>query len=429
MSNTIAALGLQGAASRLIRCRANTKRTKKLTTITCTLETQRHFRRRLETKGWENPIPEDNSIVSETWSAAQHIYGLGIIETPLTQSPWLQEASSASSVSLKLETQQITGSFKARGAAHKIISLLSTTMDHNHPHPPSSVITSSTGNHALGVLHACSALSSAGKPITATIFVPTTLSPLKASKLKAAADKSNAIIIASGVDCIESERAARDHAQRHNQPYISPYNDLAIAGGQGTIALELCLAVPPTKLDAVFVPVGGGGLISGIAAFLKTMDPTIKVYGCQPQNSDVMLRSIKAGRVVDDVPCQETLSDGTAGGIESDSITFEHCQQYVDEWVVVDEQHIAKAMLGVQRHHGIQLEGSAGVAVASFLTVADSLRGKHAVIVCCGGNVSQETYEKAYELVRDEGAGVGGESMDDWLEKRRRSKEGSAAAF
>jgi threonine dehydratase len=283
---------------------------------------------------------------------------------------------------------QVTGSFKARGAAHKMLSLPPTT---------THIVTSSTGNHALAVLHAVSSLAARGRKLHATLFVPETISPEKASKLRKAGAAANAEIIATGKDCIEAEAAARVEAERSGGVYISPYNDLQVAAGQGTLAFELLMTIPAGKLDAVFVPVGGGGLMSGVAAVLKAVHPGVTIVGCQPERSDVMKRSVEAGFVVE-LPWQETLSDGTAGGIESDSVTLEYCSEFVDEWVTVSEKEIASAMVQVAGHHAMNVEGAAGVAVASYLKRADRWSGKHAVVVCCGGNVAAESLERAYEL-------------------------------
>lgn len=384
----------------------------------CSLEAQKHFVKRLEAQGWEAGVRDHSKahpLVHEAWAAMDHIYGVGVLETALEASPWLHAAmrSSGGSVHLKLENRQVTGSFKARGAAHKLLSLTPEQRT-------AGIVTSSTGNHALAVLHAVAALQSAGRPVAAKVYVPKTIAPQKAAKLQTAAKTCGAEIVAIGEDCIEAEGAARAEAEATGKVYVSPYNDLSVAGGQGTVALEILMSLPAERLDAVFVPVGGGGLISGIAAVLKSIDPAVKVIGCQPSRSDVMRQSVLAGKVVD-LPWQDTLSDGTAGGIEEGSITLEPCQQFVDEWICVEEDAIATAMVGVHGHHGMGIEGSAGVAVASFLKVADRMQGKHVVIVACGGNVAAATLDAAYEMTRQRSMGSMG-SIDEM-------SRGPAAAF
>lgn len=368
--------------------------------VTCFKEeSKRWFFKRLDAQGRDartKPASDLHPLVSETWKAMEEIYGLGVIETPLQPSPWLhafageEGPGNRGSAHLKLESSQVTGSFKARGAAHKLLSI---------PADQLRVTCSSTGNHALGVLSAATALAAVGRPVDLTIYIPSTVTPQKVAKLQAAATKCGAKIITIGQDCVEAENAARAAAEAEGKIYVSPYNDISVAGGQGTLAVELLMALPLNKLDAVFVPVGGGGLIAGVAALLKSLDPQVKIYGCQPEASDVMHQSLEAGKVVD-LEWQETLSDATAGGIEQDAFTVEACRQFVDEWITVTEPQIAAAMVGIHGHHGLAIEGAAGVAVASYIKVAEEqMRGKHAVIVVCGGNVAAETLDKAYQHV------------------------------
>ena len=286
----------------------------------------------------------------------------------------------------------MTGSFKARGAAHKLLSLTPEQLQ-------KGIITCSTGNHASAVLHAVTALqkASSGRTVDLDVYIPSTVTPQKVAKLESAAEKCGARIIVVGQDCVEAEIAARAAATAAGKTYISPYNDYAVAGGQGTLAVELLFSLPPTKLDVVFVPVGGGGLIAGVAALLKHMvGPSVTIIGCQPERSDVM-RSVEAGSVVE-LPWEETLSDATAGGIEEDSLTLAACTEFVDEWVTVTETEIASAL--VKAHgEGLVIEGSAGVAVASYLKLAERMKGKDAVVVVCGGNVAVDVLDKAYEIV------------------------------
>lgn len=226
------------------------------------------------------------------------------------------------------------------------------------------------------------------------IYLPRTVDPVKVSRLRMA----GAEIVFHGDNCLEAEKEARKVAQEQGGVYISPYNDIQVAGGQGTLALELLKQLSPDRMDMLFVPVGGGGLISGIAAVLKAVSPSIHIVGCQPAVSDVMRRSVEQGQVVE-MPWSETLSDGTAGGIEEDTITLVPCMSLVDEWITVQETDIAKAMVHTYTHHGLAVEGAAGVAIASFLKKAAELNGRNCVIVCCGGNVSKQTMDRAYRLV------------------------------
>ncbi|KAK9828163.1 hypothetical protein WJX74_001208 [Apatococcus lobatus] len=317
---------------------------------------------RVAARQWKLPsLPDAPALAQESIRAAKTVYA-GAHETPLQPADWLSEACGAF-VLLKLENKQATGSFKVRGATHKVLSM--------------------SRQHSCG-----------GPEMRPRIFLPQTVSKGKMDSL----EQQGADLQLHGTDCIQAETAARAAAEEGGLEYISPYNDLQVAGGQGTIALELMAALPREQLDTVLVPVGGGGLISGIAACLKSADPSIKIIGCQPSASNIMAQSIVAGHVVD-AASHDTLSDGTAGGVEPDSITYAACQEYVDEWVSVDEPEIAEAMLQTRHNTHMQIEGAAGVAVASCLKIGKRLQGQHVVIIICGGNVTDTTYSKAEELL------------------------------
>ncbi|MEM9208304.1 MAG: pyridoxal-phosphate dependent enzyme, partial [Pseudomonadota bacterium] len=173
--------------------------------------------------------------------------------------------------------------------------------------------------------------------------------------------------------------------------YLSPYNDWAVIAGQGTCGVEIAEQLP--EADAVFIAVGGGGLIAGVGTALKAVDPDVEIVSCQPLASAVMTESVKAGRILD-LPSEPTLSDGTAGGIEAGAVTFDQCRKVVGRYVVVAEADIARAMRDfVDAQHQV-IEGAAGVALAGFRQIADDYAGKNVVIVICGGNVSRETLKQ-----------------------------------
>ena len=173
--------------------------------------------------------------------------------------------------------------------------------------------------------------------------------------------------------------------------YISPYNDREVIGGQGTIGLELERQF--SDIDAVFLALGGGGLISGVAGYLKGVFPEIEIIGCSPVNSMVMIESLKAGRILD-TPSLPTLSDGTAGGLEPGSVTFDLCGKYIDDFMAVTEDEIRESMAAFITRHRMLIEGAAAVPIASFLKMKDRFRGKQVVIIICGGNVSGKTLKK-----------------------------------
>jgi threonine dehydratase len=297
-----------------------------------------------------------------------------ILETPLEYSPWLSQETGAQ-VWLKLEHLQRTGSFKLRGAANKLLSLTPEQKERG-------VITASTGNHGTGLAHIAAQLG-----VKATVFLPKTTAPAKVAGMKVYGVE----LRYHGQDCIESERQARLTASQQNIPFVSPYNDPEIIAGQGTIGLELSRQIP--DMDAVFVPVGGGGLVSGIAGFLKTEKPSVQVIGCQPFNSAVMYESVKAGEILD-LESLPTLSDGTAGGLEENSITFAMCQRWVDDFVLLTEEEIADALRFLLEKHYYLIEGAAGLSVAAIKKQAEPFQGKKVVLILCGRKLGMDTLRK-----------------------------------
>ena len=297
-----------------------------------------------------------------------------IRETPLDYSPALSELSGAN-VYLKLENLQHTGSFKLRGAFNKLLSLTPEER-------AAGGVAASSGNHGAAIAYAMSKLG-----VTGVIFVPEQTSPTKVDAIKRAGGEVRFF----GNDGLDTEMHAREYAEQNDMVYLSPYNDLDVIAGQGTCGVEIARQL--SAIDAVFIAVGGGGLISGVGSFLKSVNPAISVIACQPLASAVMTESVKAGEILD-LPSEPTLSDGTAGGIEAGSITFDICRDLVDDYQVVTEEQIAEAMcLFIDSHHMLP-EGAAGVAIAGFLASAEKYQGKNVVIIVCGGNISRETLKK-----------------------------------
>ena len=275
---------------------------------------------------------------------------------------------------LKLEHLQKTGSFKLRGATNKILSL-------SPQEAAKGVITSSTGNHALGV-----ATAARYRGVDAEVFVSSQVSPEKLRLI----ETCGAWIRQSGDNPLAAELAARAAATAGGKTYISPYNDPYVVAGQGTIAAELVEQVG--KIDAIYVAVGGGGLIGGIGAYLKSASPATEIVGCWPENSRVMYECLLAGKVID-FPEQPTVSESTAGGVEPGSITLELCQKVIDRSVLVSEAEILEAMRWT-RPRGWTIEGAAGVAIAAFFKELSRQRGKTVVIISCGGNASEEVLSR-----------------------------------
>ena len=297
-----------------------------------------------------------------------------IRQTPLEPSADLGRESGGP-VFLKLENIQHTGSFKVRGALNRLMVL-------DPDQRKAGIVTASSGNHGLAVAFGMNRLG-----IKGVIYLPERASPLKVKMLQ----NLGATIRFHGSHCEVTEAYARRQAEKNGQVYISPYNDPFVVGGQGTVGLEILDRLP--QVECILVSVGGGGLIAGIAGVVKALRKETRVVGCLPDRSPVMAASIQAGRILD-IETRDTLSDGTAGGIEPGAITFDPCRTLVDDWVLVTEDEIRGAMVRVFDNHRLVIEGAAGVTVAGFLKMAPQLTGKTAALVICGGNIDVTLFKR-----------------------------------
>lgn len=301
---------------------------------------------------------------------AEHTIRPYIRTTPLEHSLPLSQLTGGQ-VFLKLENIQHTGSFKVRGAMNALLALTSEQREQG-------VVTASSGNHGIAVAFGLHTLHLPG-----LIFVNESTSSAKVEAIRA----YGASVRFWGADSVITEEYARAYAKDHAMVYISPYNDLHVIGGQGTIGVELCQQ--REHIDTVLVALGGGGMITGIAAYLKSVFPHAEVIGCSPENSAVMAKSVQAGQILE-LESLPTLSDGTAGGVERDAITFPLCQQLVDDYLLVSEEEIRRALrLCLQKHHML-IEGAAAVPLAALLKTPERFRDKTVVVVLCGANVSLE---------------------------------------
>lgn len=304
-------------------------------------------------------------------------------ETPLVRAAGLGEPGDE--VYLKLESMQHTGSFKLRGALSKLLALAPEQRARG-------VATASSGNHGAAVAYACRALGTSG-----VVFVPEHAAPTKLRLI----ERLGAEVRRFGDDSVLAEAHARAYADKHGLAYISPYNDWDVVAGQGTIGVELERQLD--RVDALFVAVGGGGLIGGVAGYLKARRPGLRVVGCLPANSPVMAESVRAGRILD-IPSLPTLSDGTAGGIEAGAITFELCRELVDEYVLVSERAIADELRACVEQEHLLAEGAAGVALAAFRQEQARFRGQRVVVIICGANIGAAALG---EILREDAPGQG----------------------
>ena len=299
-------------------------------------------------------------------------------KTPLEYSHFLSDLSGGE-VWLKLENQQHTGSFKIRGATNKLLQL-------SEEEKRRGIVTASSGNHAQGVGYAGKILG-----LDSTIVVPTYTPRVK----RDAIELFGVELIIHGDEYMEAERFSRDLEARLGKTHISAYNDLDIIMGQGTVGLEIAEEMP--NIDKVLVPVGGGGLISGVSCALKTMDTSIEVLGAQSVASPVMHESLKQGRIVD-MDLEDSYAEGLHGGIEGNSVTFELCRKYVDEVILVKEDTILRAIGKVLVEQHQVIEGAAAVGVAAILENPERYNDEKVCIVISGGNIELDLLEKSMRL-------------------------------
>jgi threonine dehydratase len=291
-----------------------------------------------------------------------------IRRTPLEYSEPLSRETGAK-VYVKWECDQITGSFKLRGALNKLRSLSDADRGRG-------VVSASTGNHGLAISHA-----SRLEGIGLKLFLPTTVAEVKKAKIEAL----GVDVELQGSSCEKTEAVAREFAGRTGRVFVSPYNDWDIVFGAGTVGLEL--ADDLSRFEDVLVPVGGGGLIAGIAGFLKAARAETRIIGVQPENSAFMAASIAAGCLVD-IDEKESIADAVAGGIESGSITFPLCRDLLDFIEEVPESLISRAMALVHEHHGRMVEGAGALPLAALLHSPPRWKDRTVVAVVSGGNIA-----------------------------------------
>lgn len=293
-----------------------------------------------------------------------------IVHTPLL--PCVGVPGVPPGVFLKMETVQVTQSFKVRGAFAKLTAL-------SPEEQQGEVWAASSGNHGAAVAYAASKLG-----LTAQIAVPNHADPSKVARIK----RMGGAVTLAGDDCVDAERYARKQAQAAGCAYLSPYNDPEVVAGQGTIAVELHQTLP--DLDAVIVAVGGGGMIGGIGAYLREVNPACQVIAASPIHSPAMHEAIRAGAIVHDVPNLPTWSDATAGGIEEGALTVPLCSEVITRSVTCSEEEIQEGCRQLLQDSYILAEGAAGLAFAAYNCLRENLVGKTVAIVLCGSAISPE---------------------------------------
>lgn len=295
-----------------------------------------------------------------------------IFRTPLRASFLLSERVGAT-VYLKLENWQLTGSFKLRGALNCLAQLADAERARG-------IVTASAGNHALGVAYAARALRVSA---ATTIFVPCTAPRAKLAKLREYAVTVRPV----GATYDEAHRAAEEFARATGATFVPAYDHPHVVAGQGTLGLEIFEDAP--DLDAILVPVGGGGLVTGIAVVAKTLAPTTRVIAIQTDASPALRDSLRDDRCYEEYAHAPTICEGLAGGIGK-MVFAAAKQKLIDEVVIVAESDVRAAIRAFAETEQLVVEGSGAVGLAALLTRAFDARGARVAVVLSGGNVDVE---------------------------------------
>ena len=315
---------------------------------------------------------------------AQRRIGDAVYRTPCAKSDQFTELTGCSALYSKLENLQRTGSFKERGALNKLLTL-------KPEERARGVIAASAGNHAQGLAYHAGRLG-----ITSVIVMPERTPIIKASRTRS----YGAQVVLHGANFDEAYAEALRIQDKENRVFVHPFNDPLIIAGQGTIGLELLEQCP--YMDMVVVPIGGGGLISGVACALKETNPRIKVIGVQASAIASMKASVEAGKVVE-LPAGTTIADGISVKRPGD-YTFEMIRRYVDDIVTVDEEEIANAILLLLEREKSVVEGAGAVGLAALINgKVPAARGRKVALVISGGNIDVNLISRIIErgLVKD----------------------------
>lgn len=307
---------------------------------------------------------EMEDLTLESFEAASEKVKEVTLDTKLVFSDYLSEQT-GNKVYLKPENMQFTGAYKVRGAYYKMSTL-------SEEERKKGIITASAGNHAQGVAYAAKCYG-----VKATIVMPTTTPLIKVNRTKS----YGAEVVLYGDVYDEACKKAYELAKENGYTFIHPFNDLGVATGQGTIAMEIIKELP--LVDIILVPVGGGGLATGVSTLAKLLNPKIKVYGVEPENAACLDESLKAGKVVtlDNV---STIADGTAVKTPGD-ILFPYLQKNLDGIIRVPDEDLVVAFLDMVENHKMVVENSGLLSVAALRQL--KVKNKKIVSILSGGNM------------------------------------------
>ena len=309
----------------------------------------------------------NNTTIADVYRADKQLSGV-VSKTRLIHSDYFSEIS-GNEVYLKPENLQHTGAFKLRGAYNKLSQL-------TEEEKARGVITASAGNHAQGVAYSAQKLG-----IKATICMPAT-TPI----LKVEATKSYGVDVELFGDSFDDAAAHSLELQKeHGYVYVHPFNDREVLLGQGTTALEIINELK--DVDAILVPVGGGGFVSGVALATKMVSPNVKVIGVEPENAACMKAALEAGRIVT-LDSADTVADGCAVKTAGE-LTFAFCKRYLDEIITVNEMEIMSALLSLIEKHKLIAEGAGVLSLAALSKLP--FKGKKVATIVSGGNIDIST--------------------------------------
>ena len=313
-----------------------------------------------------------------------------VVRTPLVRSPWLSDSAGAD-VSLKLESLQVSSSFKARGAFNAVMARLEragTSLAGGGRAAAKTgprLVTASAGNHGRALAVAAETF---GLPVT--VFTPADAPLVKLAAIR----RHGADLRSDARDYDDAERRAKEFANESGAEFVSPYNDADVIAGAATVALEILEDLPDTI--ALVVPVGGGGLISGVAAVAKAIDQDIDVTGVEVEASCAFQTSLRAGRLVPIVP-GPTLADGLGGNPDADTITFGFIQKFVDRIVTVSERALACAIVGLAESEHVIAEGAGAAAPAAVESKIADVAGRRVVAIVSGGNIDRSKLASVFQ--------------------------------
>lgn len=323
----------------------------------------------------------EKMLTLEKFEEASEIVKKVTLETKLVYSDYLS-TQTGNKIYLKPENMQFTGAYKVRGAYYKLSTL-------TEEERAKGLITASAGNHAQGVAFAAKSYG-----VKAVIVMPTTTPLIKVNRTKS----YGAEVVLYGNVYDEACEKALELAREHGYTFVHPFDDLAVATGQGTIAMEIFKELP--LVEYILVPIGGGGLCTGVSTLAKLLNPKIKVIGVEPEGANCMQESIKAGKVVT-LPYVNTIADGTAVKTPGTKI-FDYARKNLDDIITVPDEDLVVAFLDMVENHKMVVENSGLLTVAALKQL--NVKGKRVVSILSGGNMDVITMSSVVQqglIMRD----------------------------